>query len=195
VYEGEGGEEVEDSAIVQLYWDREERALTASAEKYGGYCARVAGNILASREDVEECVNDTWLHAWSAMPPHRPQALGPFLGKLTRNLSFNRYKRDRAVKRGGGELPLVLDELAECVSGRDSVEGEVDRGELTAAIDAFLAGLPGEQRRMFLLRYWYAEPIHAIARRTGKSEAAVAKTLSRTRQKLRDYLTERGFEV
>jgi len=195
VYTGEGGEEMEDSAIVQLYWDRDEGAISATAEKYGAYCARVAKNILTGGRDVEECVNDTWLQAWNAMPPHRPLALAPFLGKLTRNLSFNRWKRDRAAMRGGGELPLVLDELAECVSGRDSVEGEVDRGELTAAIDAFLGDLPREQRVLFLRRYWYAEGIARIAFREGKSEAAVTKSLSRTRQKLRTYLTERGFTL
>ncbi len=195
MYQSEGGERMEDSAIVELYWDRDQRAVAASAEKYGAYCTAVAKNILQNSRDAEECVNDTWLHAWNAMPPHRPQALGPFLGKLTRNLSFNRWKRERAAKRGGGELPLALDELGECVSGRESVEGEIDRGELTAAIDAFLAALPTQRRVLFLRRYWYAEPIAAIALRWGKSEAAVTKALSRVRHELRDYLIQRGFEV
>ncbi len=186
---------MEDERIVQLYWDRDEGAIPATAEKYGRYCGTVAGNILPSAQDVEECVNDTWLHAWNAMPPHRPQLLPAFLAKLTRNLAFNRWKRERAQKRGGGEVALALDELAECVSGRDSVEAELDRGELTAAIDDFLAALSGQQRREFLLRYWYAEPIAAVARREGRPETAVTKSLSRTRQKLRDYLTERGFDL
>lgn len=112
---------MEDSRIVELYWKRDADAIPATSEKYGGYCASIAQNILGNEEDAEECVNDTWLGAWNSMPPHRPSVLQAFLGKITRNLSFNRHRRDRAEKRGGGELPLVLDELGECVSGTDSV--------------------------------------------------------------------------
>ena len=103
---------MEDGSIVQLYWDRDEQAIPATAEKYGNYCASVAKNILDRREDAEECVNDTYMSAWNAMPPHRPQILSAFLGKLTRNLSLNRYKQNTAGKRGGGQAMAVLDELA-----------------------------------------------------------------------------------
>lgn len=186
---------MEDGRIVQLYWDRDQSAISATAEKYEGYCASIARNILGDERDAEECVNDTWLGAWNAMPPHRPALLSAFLGKLTRNLSFNRWKARRADKRGGGETALVLDELAECVSGRDDVEGELDRRELAAAIDQFLAKLPAGKRDLFVRRYWYADSIAAIAERYHMTEGSAAMSLSRTRARLRAYLTERGFDL
>lgn len=184
-----------DQEIVALYWQRSEEAVRQSQARYGGYCLAVAGRILASRQDAEECVNDTWLAAWNAMPPHRPARLSTFLGKLTRNLSFNRYKARRADKRGSGQLPLVLDELGECVSGREDVEETVDRKELIRALDDFLTALPRRSRDLFVRRYWYADPIAAIARRYGRTEGSVAMDLSRTRRKLKAYLTERGFDL
>lgn len=183
---------MEDRDIVQLYWDRSEGAIPATAEKYGPYCTAIARNILGSREDAEECVNDTWLSAWNSMPPHRPEALSTFLGKLTRNLSLNRYKRDRAQKRGGGQLPGVLDELDGCVSG---AEEELDRRELVEAIDGFLTTLTPEKRGIFLCRYWYADSVADIAARYGMRQGAVSMALNRLRGKLRDYLLERGFAL
>lgn len=184
---------MDDHEIVQLYWDRNEGAIPATAEKYESYCASIARNILDSREDAEECVNDTYLSAWNAMPPHRPKALSAFLGKITRNLALNRYKERRAEKRGGGALPQALDELAECVSGTEDVEGEIDRRELVEAIDAFLAGLPVRKRDIFVCRYWYFDSISEIAARFGMKTSNVSVTLSRLRKGLRDYLLERGF--
>ena len=186
---------MEDSKIVQLYWERIRDAIPATSEKYGHYCAAIARNILGSREDAEECVNDTWLGAWNSMPPQRPGRLSTYLGKLTRNLSLNRYKRDTAEKRGGGELPAVLEELAECVSGGDTVEGELDRQELVRAIDAFLDALTPEKRSVFICRYWYADSVSDIAERRGMKEGAVSMTLHRLRSRLRSYLLERGFEL
>ena len=186
---------MEDSRIVDLYWARDEQAIPATVEKYGSYCTSIAGNILESREDAEECVNDTWLRAWNAMPPHRPGILSTFLGKITRNLSLNRYEKNRADKRGGGETLLVLDELAECVSGTDSTEQAADRRELVRAINAFLASLPPKKRRIFVCRYWYFDSVSAIAGRYGMTETHVSVTLHRLRTQLRDYLTERGFDI
>ena len=108
---------MDDEKIVQLYWDRDERAISATAEKYGSYCAQIARNILGDREDADECVNDAYMSAWSSMPPHRPGVLSAFLGKIVRNLSLNRYRRNTAAKRGGGEAPAVLEEIGELVSG------------------------------------------------------------------------------
>ena len=113
---------MEDSVIIDLYWAREERALSETDTKYGGYCRSIAHNILRNREDTEECVSDTWLHAWNAMPPQRPSILSSFLGRITRNLSFDRCRRQNAEKRGGGSLPLALDELSECVPAPGRVE-------------------------------------------------------------------------
>lgn len=186
---------MEDREIVELYWARNQRAIPETAKKYGSYCTTIAKNILGSNEDAEECVNDTYLGAWNAMPPHRPGTLSTFLGKITRNLSLARYRRSTAEKRGGGELPAVFDELSEAVSGRDDVEGEVDRQELIRAINEFLKTLSPEKRRIFLCRYWYTDSISDIARRCNMSEGAVTMTLSRLRAKLKVHLRERGFEV
>lgn len=186
---------MDDSRIIELYWGRDQRAIPATAEKYGGYCMSIARNILENQEDAEECVNDTWLGAWNSMPPHRPGMLSTFLGKITRNLSFNCRRRSSAEKRGGGELPLVLDELGECVSGRDSVEGEVDRKELLNAINEFLDELSAEKRAVFVCRYWYADSVGDIARRFGMTEGHVSMTLTRLRRKLCEHLAKGGFEL
>lgn len=186
---------MDDAQIVQLYWDRNEQAIPATSDKYGSYCTSIAMNILGNQEDAEECVSDTYLNAWNAMPPHRPGILSAFLGKITRNLSFNRYKHNTADKRGGGELLVVLEELSDLVSGRDDVEQAFDQKELTKAIDAFLDGLSPEKRSIFVSRYWYTDSISEIAVRHDMSDGAVSMTLSRLRRKLHDYLLERGFEL
>jgi len=186
---------VEDAKIVQLYWDRDEQAIPETADKYGRYCTSIARNILGNKEDAEECVNDTYLNAWDAMPPHRPNMLSTFLGKITRNLSFNRYKHNTAEKRGGGELPLVLDELSELVSGTEDVGREVEYHELVKALNQFLQGLPMEKRMIFVRRYWYTDSVSEIANRFGMKEGTVSMTLNRLRNRLRNYLLERGFEL
>ncbi len=129
------------------------------------------------------------------MPESWPERLAAFLGKLTRNLAFNKYKQSRAQKRGGGEMELILDELAECVSDADDVERIIDRRELSRAVSEFARELPEEKRRIFVRRYWYAEAVTDIARELGLTRAGVSKTLERTRGRLREFLLERGFEV
>lgn len=186
---------MDDNKIVQLYWDRSEQAISATSVKYGGYCASIAKNILGNQEDAEECVNDTYWSAWNAMPPHRPNVLSAFLGKITRNLALNRYKQIHADKRGGGNLLQPLDELAECVSDTDNVEKEIDRRELVKAINAFLSTLSPSKRSIFICRYWYFDSIFYIASRFGMTENNVSVTLNRLRTNLRKYLTERGFEL
>lgn len=186
---------MEDTKIIQLYWDRDKRAITETAEKYGSYCTAIARNILGSCEDAEECVNDTYLNAWNAIPPHRPSVLSAFLGKLTRNLSIKRYERNTAAKRGGGQAALVLDEIAELVSDTDTVERELDRKELVKAIDDFLGTLSAEKRCLFVRRYWYFDSISQIAVQFGMTENNVSVTLNRLRLKLHNYLSERGFPL
>ena len=186
---------MEDAKIVQLYWDRNEQAIPATADKYGNYCNSIAKNILGNHEDAEECVNDTYLNAWSSMPPHRPNILSTFLGKITRNLSIKRYKHNTADKRGGGQATVVLDEIAEFVSDTDSVEQEVDRKELVKAIDTFLSTLSAEKRGIFLRRYWHFDNVSDIASRFGMTENNVSVTLNRLRLKLHNYLLERDFEL
>ena len=184
---------MDDREIIDLYWERSEKALTATIEKYGNYCRSIAYNILHNYEDVEECINDTCLRAWDAMPPERPDCLSAYLGKITRNLAFNKYKHNHVMKRGNGEIAVVLDELAECVSGLDDVEQEIDRRELVATINSFLETLPPKKRNIFICRYWYSDSVSSIARRYEMTESNVSVTLNRLRSKLKEYLSERGY--
>lgn len=186
---------LEDSIIVQLYWNRDEQAITATADKYGSYCNSIARNILGSIEDSEECVNDTYLCAWNSIPPHKPIFLSTYLGKIVRNLAFNRYKQKNADKRGHGQLPAVLDELSDIVSGNDNVEHEIEQKEIVNAIDAFLSTLSLKNRNIFISRYFYTESISAISSKYNMKEGTVSMRLNRLRQKLHNYLLERGFEL
>lgn len=186
---------MEDCKIVQLYWNRDPNAITQTANKYGNYCAAIAKNILGNNEDAEECVNDTYMSAWNSMPPHKPDVLSAFLGKITRNLSFNRYKFEHARKRGGSEIPSVLDELSECISGTKNVEKELEYKELIKSINSFLDNLSYEKRSLFVRRYWYSDSIRTIAKQHNMKESSVSMTLKRLRTKLKKYLLERGFEL
>lgn len=186
---------MDDNGIIQLYWDRNDQAIGATSEKYGHYCKAIARNILNNEEDAEECVNDTYLSAWNAMPTHWPEHLATFLGKITRNLSFDKYRRDHAQRRGGGEIALVLDELADCVSDADNVEQIIDHQELIKTIDSFVRSLSTDKRNIFVRRYWYADSVSDIAKAYGMLQVTVSKTLERTRKQLKAYLTERGFDL
>lgn len=186
---------MDDKSIIQLYWDRNDQTIRETAEKYGHYCRAIAKNILNNEEDAEECVNDTYLNAWNSMPTHWPEQLAAFLGKITRNLSFNKYKHNRAEKRGGGEMALVLDELADCVSDTDNVEQIIDRQEMIKAVNLFVKGLSIKKRIIFVRRYWYTDSVSEIAKDCGMLQGSVSKTLERTRKQLKTYLTERGFDL
>ncbi|MGI6255762.1 MAG: RNA polymerase sigma factor [Acutalibacter sp.] len=184
---------MEDIKIVELYWSRDPQAIAQSQEKYGPYCFSVAHGILESLEDSEECVNDTWVAAWNRMPPHRPDFLRMFLAKITRRLAFNRYKAVFAQKRGGGQVPLVLDELEECVAGTEDVEAAFDAQELGQCVRHFVNGLPPREGDVFVRRYFFADPIREIAKTYGLTENHVSVILSRVRKKLREYLEKEGF--
>ena len=171
------------------------RACAQTDAKYGGYCRSIAHNILKNREDSEECVSDTWLHAWNAMPPQRPSILSSFLGRITRNLSFDRCRRQNAEKRGGGSLPLALDELSECVPAPGRVEQALEARELAEAIDRFLRTLPERECSIFLRRYWYVDSVQDIAARYALRENTAKSILFRTREKLRRYLAGEGIIV
>ena len=186
---------MEDSVIIDLYWKRDEAALVESDRKYGAFCRAIARNILTVREDAEECVNDTWLRAWNAMPPARPSPLRAFLGRITRNLSLDRYRAARARKRGGGEMELLLEELGQCVPAAESVEGTFDARETAAVITRFLEDLPPVQRQLFLRRYWFGDDIAAVARRFAMREGTVKSSLFRLREKLRRVLEEEGVTL
>ena len=186
---------MEDTAIIDLYWARDSRAIGETGAKYGVYLTGIALNLLGLPEDAEECVSDTYLAAWNAMPPESPENLGAYLGRIARNLALDRLKRLRAKKRGGGEPRLIFDELAEVIPGGDRPEAALDRKELLRDIESFLRAEPERARNMFLRRYWYADSVAAIALRYGLRENAVSAQLMRTRNKLRRYLTERGYVI
>lgn len=186
---------MEDAKIIELYWERDEQAIAESEKKYGAYCRSVAHNILSDAEDEEECVNDTWLRAWNAIPPERPRMFSVFLGKITRNLAIDLYRKKHREKRGAGETALVLDELSECVSGKDDPVDKVMEQDLRDQINGYLRVLPDEKRSIFVLRYWYAESVSGIAKRFGMTTTNVSVILSRLRAGLRAHLTERGWNL
>lgn len=186
---------MDDSTIVELFWERDERAIGETKNKYGRLCRSIANNILVNEQDAEECENDTFLQAWNSIPPQRPSHLSAYLGKIARNLALNRWKANRAEKRGGGEVPLSLDELADCVSGDDAMPGFEKDSTIIRAIERYLDTVSPEKQRVFLLRYWQLEPVAAIARRCGCSENKVVSMLFHLRRKLRLYLEKEGIGV
>lgn len=186
---------MDDEAIIALYFQRSEEAITRTEAKYGSYCFSIAHNILLSREDAKEALNDTWLGAWNAIPPHRPGCLSAFLGKITRRISVNRFLAARTVKRGGGEAALALEELSECLPSPMDVEKELEAAELNRILNIFVRSLPDTERRVFLLRYWYLESVDNIAKRFGFSQSKVKSMLFRTRNKLRKELEKEGILV
>lgn len=183
---------MEDQKIIDLYWQRSEQAIQETDSKYGGYCYSIAYNILTNREDSEESVSDTYLAAWRAMPPKRPGILSAFLGKITRHLSIDRWRRRTAEKRGG-EIVLALEELEDCISDGLSAEDAVQKKELTVFINRFLDALPETERNVFLCRYWYVDGVQDIADTLGFSVSKVNSMLHRTRQKLRRALEREGY--
>ncbi len=184
-----------DSAIVDLYHQRDEGAILASQHKYGRYCHAVAERILQNREDAEECVNDTWLRAWSAMPPARPTRLQGFLGAITRHLALDRLNYARAQKRGGPSscLAEVTDEFWACLPSNEA--SIADEAAFRDLLNRFLGALDARTRVVFLQRYFYACSVRDIAERAGMSEGAVKLLLYRTRTKLKKFLEKEGISV
>lgn len=182
---------MEDKAIIALYWDRDETAITETGQKYGPYCYAIAYHILKNREDSDECVNDTWLRAWNAMPPERPHILSAFLGRITRNLSLDRYRNQHAKKRAG-ELEAIDVELSSCTDGWQ-LDERIDVIATGEAISRFLHTCDKTARVIFLRRYWYADSIAEIAGRYHISESKVKSSLYRSRKKLRRYLEQEGI--
>lgn len=186
---------MKDTEIIDLYWQRNERAIAETQAAYGKYCYSIAYRILSSREDSDECVNDTWFRAWKAIPPKYPDRFALFLGTITRNLSFDKWKRKNAGKRGNGDMMVALDELAECVPSSSNTEDAVAAAELERLINAFLHTLPERECNVFLRRYWYVEEYEAIARRYQMNLNTVKTSLFRTRSKLKAYLEQEGIRV
>ena len=184
---------MEDNRIIDLYWERNERAISETTEKYGKYLHSISYQILQNAEDAKECVNDTYNDAWQSMPPHRPSILSTFLGKITRRISIDLWRKYSAEKRGGGVTALALDELEECVSGTGDIMAEVERLELQKKLNDFLLALPQTERQVFICRYWYMDAVSDIAKQFAFSESKIKSMLYRTRNKLRTMLEKEGY--
>ena len=184
---------MEDSQIIDLYWQRSERAIAESENRYGRYCHAIAFHLCLDHEDAEECVSDTWLSAWNAMPDARPQVLGAFFACLTRRHAISRWRTKTRRKRGGGEMPLALEELSECIPSEADPAEKVEKQELAAAIRDFVDELSESEQQVFLARYWYVASVEEIARRMDFSQSKVKSMLYRLRGRLRDRLMEEGL--
>ena len=183
---------MQDDMIIALYYQRDEQAIVQTNAKYGAYCTSIAQNILHNMQDSEECVNDTWLCAWNSMPPANPPILRTYLGRITRNFAINRYKKQHRQKRGGHTVEAIA-ELGDIASPETEVQAQMDKQELARVFNAFLYSLPERDCNVFLRRYFYAESAQEIAKRYGLKQDNVLKILSRTRQKLKEYLKKEGI--
>lgn len=182
-----------DNDIIKLLFARDERAIREISDKYGGYCRKIAMNIIGIREDAEECVNDAFLKVWDLIPPNSPELLSAYLGKLVRNCAINTLNKNLASKRGGGNTAAVLDELEEIIPSGSSIEREQEQKELMAEINRFLRSIPERKRNIFICRYWHCDSVKEIGDQLGMSENSVSVTLNRIRKKLRAYLEKRGY--
>ena len=184
---------MEDEAIIEALWARDESGLRGAGEKYGPLCRGLARRLLGTPEDGEECWSDALMRLWNSVPPARPRHLRAYLLKITRSLALDRLRAWGAEKRGGGELPLLLGELEDCFPGAPGAEGEVFARELGAAVSRFLAGQPKRDRALFLRRYFHGETVGELAKEYGMKENSVSVALRRTRLRLREYLEKEGY--
>ena len=185
---------MEDTQIIDLYWERDQGAIAATEGKYGSFLHALSWNILRSHHDAEECVNDTYFRAWNAIPPERPNALRAWLGRITRNLSLDRWEAGRTQRRGAG-MEMLLGELEECIPDCRGPEQAAEERALAESVSAFLREQTADNRYIFLRRYWYGEDIAAIARELGCGESRVKSALFRTRKALRKFLEKEGITV
>ncbi len=186
---------MEDEKIIELYWQRDEEALKQTNLKYGSFCYYIALHILKNEEDSKECVNDTWFKTWLVIPPKRPEFLQAFLGKITRNLSLDRYRKSHAAKRGGGNMEGIYEELKECIADPKTLDSQTDTIVIADALSRFLYGLSKDARIIFVRRYWYADSVGQIAQRFDMSESKVKSSLMRSRNKLKAFLEKEGITV
>ena len=185
---------MEDVQIIDLYWLRDESAIRETDVKYGGFCHRMAMNILHSFQDSEECVSDCYGRCWDTMPPQRPMSLRAYLGAILRNLSISRYRAEHAQKRFGG-AEVLLSELGDCVPAPENIQRTVEAGELGQLISDWLEQLEKEDRALFVRRYWNGDSVKDLAGELGLRPNALTKRLLRLREKLRRELEREGISV
>lgn len=186
---------MDDRRIVELFLERSEEAILETDIKYGRYCHKIAFNVLGNDEDSEECVNDAYMRAWGSIPPNEPDSMASYIGRITRNLALDKLRQKQSDKRGNGEVPVVLDELAECVSGHDELERRQDSTEIAAAIDSFLDELNSVERGVFMRRYWMMEPIADVANRYDISVSKTTTMLFRLRNRLKKHFMKEGIPL
>lgn len=185
---------MEDEKIIELYFSRNEKAVSCTLQKYKKYCDTIAINIIGNKEDSEECVNTSMLNVWNSIPPNKPKNLRTYIGKIVKNNALNAYKKLTAQKRGGNSLDTILEELSE-VPGNYSVEALSEQREIIGIINDYLKALSDKKRKTFVLRYWYCCEVSEIAKVLDLSEENVYKILKRERKKLTNYLKKRGVTV
>ncbi len=190
-----GASRMKDEEIVSLFFYRDDDAIKILDDTYGKALTGISYRILYNEEDAKECVNDAYMNTWDSIPDARPESIFAYVGRIVRNLSINRLKKNEAKKRGGEDTTILLGELQDCITSNDSVEGEIELKELTRHISEFLHSIKQEQRMLFVERYWYAKAIKDIAKDYRMSARKVEAILYRLRNKLREYLAERGYFV
>ncbi len=186
---------MEDCKIIELFLDRNENAISETEGKYGRYLSKIAYNILFDAEDSEECVNDTYMKAWNAIPPQKPKVLSTFLGKITRRLAIDVFRRKHAEKRVNSEFSASLSELDECIPDNFSTENKFEENELSESINRFLSSLSKEKRDIFVCRYFYSDSIKEIASFFGTNESKIKSSLFRIRKALKEHLEKEGFNL
>lgn len=184
---------MDDEQIILLFNLRNEKAIAETEKKHGTICRRTAGKILSCQQDIEECVNDALMQAWNTIPPQSPPNLAAFLVTITRNIALNRWKHEHRIKRGGGQITLVLDELSDCIHTSGDVEKIVDKRALVQSVEAFLDSLTYDARTIFVQRYIAMLSVSEIAQKYNLSESKVKVTLMRARKKLHKYLKQEGW--
>ncbi len=192
---GKGNGHMTDKEIVEMYWQRDEAAISETRNQYHRYLSKIAYQFLFNEEDVEECVSDTYLAAWNSMPEHRPEVLSAYLGKLVRRISIDLIRKKNRQKRKSSEYDLSLEELGDVFSDGNTPETAFDVAELGRVIGDFLRTLKPEVRTIFIGRYYYLDPVREVARYNGVSVAKAKTVLHRTRKQLKEYLEKEGYEV
>lgn len=182
---------MEDSKIIELFYERSEQAIVELSNKYGSACTKVANNILNNSRDTEECVNDAYLGVWDSIPPQRPNPLLSYVCRIVRNLAIKKYHANTAAKRNS-TYDVALDELENCFPASNSVEDEFNAREVARIIDAFLETLDTENRILFVRRYWHSDSITELAELFHTSSHNISVRLSRTREKLKRHLIKEG---
>ena len=185
---------MDDKQIIELFFKRDEAALSETQDKYGKYCLKIAGNILEDVEDSKECVNDTWVMLWNKIPPLVPVSLKAFIGKVVRDISLSRYRENHAQKRYSA-MTVMLDELKECIPAGINIEDQAERRELIGLVNDYLDGLGREDRVLFVRRYYFGEQVKELAVECRCSENQMTQRLLKLRRKLKAFVQKGGYEL